>query len=286
MGCGSGYKENLSEKIILLKKVKSKVLQLIKSNSLYSISIKEFNKFMEEQSKKNSIETMSKSIISTFFKEDEENTRNIFINVASFSYSKFKYIFHKYIKDEEIKRMILYFIFLFLTENKRSKNNLLYKKLNKIFDKIKIKEEDGIMEFRTGKFSFVLLNLIQLHTFCFIYFFCSQGVLEIAGNFRKYELKTIYSSELKSDKYRPKNINKLFNKYLYYINQNIQPNKVNYIILTDVLQPLSEYISENKDEEIFSLNREKLKEILDVLIEKMNHKYYFDLFFNLENILE
>ena len=37
----------------------------------------------------------------------------------------------------------------------------------------------------------------------------------------------------------------------YYLNKNIQPDKVNYIILTDVLQPLSEYITENKDIEIF-----------------------------------
>ena len=279
MGCGSSKKENNSEKKILLRKIKDKVLKLIRSNPFYNISIKEFQKFMKEESQKDnkkSIENLSKDIIDSFFKE--ENIINyVFKNVASFSYSKLRWLYNK---EEEITKLILYFIFLFLTENQRGRNNLLYKKINILFEKIKLGEDNEKIIFRTGKFSFILLNLIQFCTFCFISFFCGPGVIEITGNFKKSEVNTIFSNDVKLEKYRPNNINKLLNDYLYFINHNIQPNTVNYIILTDVLQPLSDYISDNKDEEIFSISPAKLKEILDILIDKMNHNYYLELFFN------
>lgn len=283
MGCGSSKKENNSEKKILLRKIKDKVLKLIRSNPFYNISIKEFQKFMKEESQKDNkktIENLSKDIIDSFFKE--ENIINyVFKNVASFSYSKLRWLYNK---EEEITKLILYFIFLFLTENQRGRNNLLYKKINILFEKIKLGEDNEKIIFRTGKFSFILLNLIQFCTFCFISFFCGPGVIEITGNFKKSEVNTIFSNDVKLEKYRPNNINKLLNDYLYFINHNIQPNTVNYIILTDVLQPLSDYISDNKDEEIFSISPAKLKEILDILIDKMNHNYYLELFFNTDKI--
>ena len=235
--------------------------------------------------KKYSFENISKNITDTYFKEDDI-IYSIFKNVSSFSFSKFKCLFHSENFDEKIKTLIFYFIFLFLTENQSAKNNILLKKINKLFDKIKLSEENRSIQFRTGKFSFLLLNIIQFHTFSFIYFFCSREVLQIIGNIKKNEIKTIYSNQIKSEKYKPNNINKILNDNLYYLNKNIQPDKVNYIILTDVLQPLSEYITENKDLEIFSLSQDKYKEIIDILIEKMNHNYYLELFFNIENSLE
>ena len=283
MGCGSSKKENNSEKIILLKKIKEKVQNLIEENPFYNISIKEFQNFMKEKEKekeqknnKITIENLSKNIIARFFKE--ENIINYaFKNVASFSYSKIRWLYNK---DEKITKLIFYFIFLFLTKKQRDRNDLLYKKVNILFEKIKLGEENGKIIFRTGKFSFILLNLIQFCTFCFISFFCGPGVIEITGNFKKSEVNTIFSNNIKLEKYHPNNINKLLNDYLYFINHNIQPNTVNYMILTDVLQPLSDYISENKDEEIFTISPAKLKEILDILIKKMNHNYYLKLFFN------
>ena len=285
MGCGSSKKENQSEKIILLKKIKEKVLNLIRENPFYNISLKEFQKFMKDEKEKSekTIENISQDIIDSFFKEEENIINYVFKNVALFSYSKLRWIFKK---EKDISILICYFIYLFLTENQRGRNNMLYKKINSLFEKIKLGEENWKIIFRTGKFSFLLLNLIQFCTFCFIYFFCGPGVIEITGNFKKNELKTIFSNKLKSEKYRPDNINKLLNDYLFFINRNIQPNTINYIIITDVLQPLSDYISDNKDEEIFSITPTKLKEILDILIDKMNHNYYLELFFNIDNIRE
>ena len=132
MGCGSSKKENNSEKIILLKKIKEKVLNLIRGNPFYNISIKEFQRFMKDQTQKDNkktIDNLSKDIIDSFFKE--ENIINyVFKNVAFFSYSKLRWLYNK---DEEIRILIFYFIFLFLTENQRGRNNLLYKKIITVF---------------------------------------------------------------------------------------------------------------------------------------------------------
>ena len=290
MGCGSYKKEDQSEKIILLQRIKEKVLQLIKNNPFYNISVKDFDKFMKEECKKNiiSVENLSKDIIKSFFHEEEDITNYIFKTISSFSYTKFKYVFHNISNnDTEIIAQIFYIIYLFLTENQKGRNNFLYKKVYKLFEKIKLKEEKGKIVFMSGKFFFLLLNIIQFCTFCFINFFCGPGVIEITGNVKKYEVKKIFcNNESKSEKYQPNNINKIVNDFLYHINHHIQPNIVNYIILTDVLQPLSEFISENKNEKILSINSLKLKEILDILIDKINHDYYVELFFNIENILE
>ena len=291
MGCGSSQQEDQSEKLILLQKIKEKVTQLIKNNPFYTISVKDFDKFMKEESKKSlcSIENISKDIITSFFGEKDEITNYIFKTVVSFSYNKFKYVFHRVVdNDIEIIISIFYIMYLFLcdTEQKR-RNNFLYKKIYKLFEIVKLKEEEGNFVFMSGKFFFLMFNLIQFCTFCFVNFFCGPGIIEITGNIKKYEAKKIFcDNESKSEKYQPNNINKLVNDFLYHINHNIQPNIVNYYILTDVLQPLSELISENKNESIFSINSVKLKDILDILIEKMNHNYYVELFFNIDNILK
>lgn len=282
MGCSSNKNEN--ERILILKKIKARILHLIKNNPFYNISTKDFTKFMSNESSKTNktIESISKNIIITFFKEDDDINSFIFKNVVSFSYMKFRSrcLFPV---DEEIKILLCYFIYFFLTEKQRGNNKILYKKVYKLFEKIKIKEEDEKIYFPSGKFSFLILNLIQLCTFSFIYFFCGPGLLE--DNFKKYEIKTIFSNEIKTEKYQPDNINKYLNDYLSSINSNNRPNIINCIILTDVLQPISDYITDNKDIEICSIDSTKLKEILDILIDKMNHKYYLELFFNDDTLL-
>ena len=284
MGCGSSQNENQSDRIVLLKKIKSKVLELIKNNPFFNISIKDFDNFMEEESKKNNtIEEISKNIIIKFFEEEENIIDCIFKNVAQFSYSKLRYIFKN---DKEINILIFYFIYLFLTEDQKGRNQFLYEKVYKLLEKIKIDKANGKWQFRSGKFSFLFLNLIQFYTFCFIYFFCGPAIFEITLDFTKNELETIFSNGKKAKKYEPSNINKILNDYLYFINNNAQPNIINYLILTDVLQPMSDYIMDNKDEEIFFIESEKLKEILDILIEKLDYNYYLELFFNIEKALE
>lgn len=279
MGCSSSQNEN--DRILLLRKIKTKTLETIRKNPFYNISMKDFNKFMEEESDKN-IENITKNVLYKFFEEDDYININIFKNVVSFSFNRFhgRCLFPN---DEDIKILLFYFIYFFLTEKQRGSKKIIHKKIYQLIEKIKINEKDGQIYFHSGRFSFLILNLIQLCTYNFIYFFCAPTLLE--DDFKKYEIKTIFSNEVKAEKYQPENINKYIDEYLYSINKNLRPNILNCIILTDVLQPISDYITDNKDIDICTIDSAKLKEILDLLIERMNYKYYLDLFFNADNLL-
>ena len=70
------------------------------------------------------------------------------------------------------------------------------------------------------------------------------------------------------------------NQQLKEINTIIRPEIINSLILTQTLQPISDYINENKDEEQFKIDTLKLIDIFDLLIDKMDYENYIDLFFN------
>ena len=50
--------------------------------------------------------------------------------------------------------------------------------------------------------------------------------------------------------------------------------------MTQALQPISDYINENKDEKEFKIDSLKLIEIFEILIDRMDYENYIDLFFN------
>ena len=94
-------------------------------------------------------------------------------------------------------------------------------------------------------------------------------------------LEIVFSdNESKSDVFRPENINEIVNQHLKQINAIIRPQIVNSLILTQALQPISDYINENKDEKEFKIDSLKLIEIFEILIDRMDYENYIDLFFN------
>ena len=159
-----------------------------------------------------------------------------------------------------------------------------------LFEKLKLEvmvtEKSEKIKFKSGKFSFLILNLIQLCSFCFLNFFCGPATLKAAANFSQNDIDIVFSDnqmKMKMKTYLPENINRIVNRYLNDVNAIIQPDIINSLILTQALQPISDYISENKDEEIFWIDSLKLIEIFDILIDKMDYEYYIDLFFNTDD---
>ena len=154
-----------------------------------------------------------------------------------------------------------------------------------LFERIKLKVDvennSEKITFNTGKFSFLILNLIKLFSFCFLSFFCGPATLSILENYNEKVLEVVFSDdEDKSDSYKPEKINKIVNQQLKEINTIIRPEIINSLILTQTLQPISDYINENKDEEQFKIDTLKLIDIFDLLIDKMDYENYIDLFFN------
>ena len=280
-----GQKEHLKTEL------RDIIIQFITTNPFYEVHLKEFRKFLKslknEEKQEDKIITKDfilDKIIETYFEKQSDINLFLFKTVINYSFYRFNSVFHN--MDEEIILIIYTIIFLFLTKRQKAIKKEIENDLCKLFEKIKLelKEKEGEykFKFKTGKFSFLIMNLIQLCSFCFLNFFCGPATLIKFSNYGIDELNIIFSENNKTKLYEPENINTTVKNSLVYIDESIQPKLINNKILTLVLQPLGDYISENKEEETFWIDSDKLLEILDLLIDKMDYEYYIDLFFNNE----
>ena len=267
--------------------LRDEIIQFIISNPFYEVHVKEFRKFLkslktEKEENKITKDYIMNGIIDTYFQKQKDINLYIFKTVINYSFNRFNSIFRD--MDEEVIIIINTIIFLFLTKRQKGIKKEMEKDLCKLFDNIrldlKVNDDEYKYKFKSGKFSFLIINLIQLCSFCFLNFFCGPATLIKIANYGIKDLNTIFSENHKTKIYEPENINKVVKNSLVYIDELIQPKLINNKILTLVLQPLGKYISENKEEETFWIDSDKLIKILELLIDKMDYEYYIDLFFN------
>ena len=295
MGCLSDkLEEEIKEKskkakIELVNELRHQIIQFIFHNPFYQVQVKDFRKFIKniknDNDSKITKDYILEKIIDSYFEDPNDINSFLFRSVVNFSFEKFTYVFP--LIDEEIIRIIYTIIFLFLTERQKGIKKEMKTDLCELFEKLKLDvkttKDDYKIKFDSGKFCFLILNLIQLCSFCFLNFFCGPATLVKIGHYTIDDLNVIFSDQEKIKVYEPDNINSVVKNSLAHINEIIHPNKINDIILAKVLQPLSEYITKNKDEKVFWIESDNLIKILEILIDKMDYEYYIDLFFNIED---
>ena len=267
--------------------IRDEIVQMVFRNPFYNMHVKDFRKFMKNIKEEENItkEYIMQEMIEKYIENEEDIHRFIFRSVVNFSFDRFNVVFRNNGLDDEIIPIIFNILFLFLTQRQKGIKKEMKNDLCLLFDKIKLEVKVGKdsekIKFKTGRFSFLVLNLIQMCSFCFLNFFCGPATLKIAGNFGQEDLNIIFSDEeSKSNMYQPENINKIVNHHLNEINIIVQPQLINALILSQALQPISDYIRENKDDEVFWIDSLKLIDIFDVLIDKMDYENYIDIFFN------
>ena len=267
--------------------IRDEIVQMVFRNPFYNVHVKDFRKFMKniKEEEKITKDFIMEEMIEKYIENEEDIHRFIFRSVVNFSFDRFFVVFRENELDDEIIPIIFNILFLFLTQRQKGIKKEMKNDLCLLFDKIKLEVKVGKdsekIRFKTGRFSFLVLNLIQMCSFCFLNFFCGPATLKIAGNFGQEDLNIIFSDEeSKSNMYQPENINKIVNHHLNEINIIVQPQLINALILSQALQPISDYIRENKDDEVFWIDSLKLIDIFDVLIDKMDYENYIDIFFN------
>ena len=267
--------------------IRDEIVQMVFRNPFYNVHVKDFRKFMKNIKEEEIItkDFIMEEMIEKYIENEEDIHRFIFRSVVNFSFDRFTVVFRENELDDEIIPIIFNILFLFLTQRQKGIKKEMKNDLCLLFDKIKLEVKVGKdsekIKFKTGRFSFLVLNLIQMCSFCFLNFFCGPATLKIAGNFGQEDLNIIFSDEKsKSSIFQPENINKIVNHHLNEINIIVQPQLINALILSQALQPISDYIRENKDEEVFWIDSLKLIDIFDVLIDKMDYENYIDIFFN------
>ena len=296
MGCLSdNLEEEIREKskkvkIELINELRHEIIQYIFKNPFYHVQVKDFRKFIKnfksdnDNNLKITKDYILDNILRIYFPPQNDINLFLFKSVVDFSFDKLANVFREI--DEDIIRIIFTIIFLFLTERQKGIKKEMKTDLCILFEKLKLEvkttKDDYMIKFNNGKFCFLLLNLIQLCSFCFLNFFCGPATLTRIANYTKDDLNIIFSDNDKLKIYEPDNINQVVKNSLSYINEIIQPNIINNKILTKVLQPMSKYIEENREQNFFWIESDKLNKILDILIDKMDYEYYIDLFFNIE----
>ena len=284
MGCSECKITNNDQRSNLIRKIKEKITILIKKNPFYDISTKNFDKSLKkivEENNNNNIDDICDSLITIYFGNSTRLIKKQFIDVIKFSVSKFKLLFPK---DKEIYIVIFHLLHFFLSEKSEDDKKFLQKIILGLLNKISIKNENSEeMQFNKGKFSCLILNIIQFCTFSFVYMFCAQTIMEVVCSLGKFTIEDLFMKNLTkkiSDQKKINSINELFNTNLRTVNKWLKRDYVYSIVLADVLEPINEYIKEdNEKEKEFFIEQETMNDIVVLLIKTMDLYYFLELFF-------
>jgi hypothetical protein len=151
--------------------------------------------------------------------------------------------------------------------------------------------KNSVEFYHSGKFSFLLVNMIQFCLFMFIYLIVAPSILHKINNFNDEEIQNIFinkkiSKDLISNENLGENKNvdiKKFNEYIYrqmqQINININYDRLLKRLLVECLQPISEIIIKNVDAEIAPIENEEMEKIIKKFIyifnvSKFNNKIF------------
>ena len=169
------------------------------------------------------------------------------------------------------------------------KNSLLM--LSKFSNDSEIKTNKNVNFYHSGKFSFLLVNMIQFCLFLFIYLIVAPSILIKINNFNEKEIENIFiNKKISKDLISNENLNenknvdiKKFNEYIYrqmqQINININYDRLLKRLLVECLQPISEIIIKNVDAEIAPIENEEMEKIIKKFIyifnvSKFNNKIF------------
>ena len=204
MGCLSDkLEEEIKEKskkakIELVNELRHQLIQFIFHNPFYQVQVKDFRKFIKnfqnDNDSKITKDYILEKIIDSYFEDPNDINSFLFRSVVNFSFEKFTYVFP--LIDEEIIRIIYTIIFLFLTERQKGIKKEMKTDLCELFEKLKLDvkttKDDYKIKFDSGKFCFLILNLIQLCSFCFLNFFCGPATLVKIGHYTIDDLNVIF----------------------------------------------------------------------------------------------
>lgn len=262
----------------------TKINKLIKVNPFYDISLKDFQKTINELNLKIINENyfdndnIIDEIISKYFQPEKIFVKVLFKNFVKYSISKFYGILP--IKDNDIIILILYFLYIFLSKIQPGKKNLFKEKIKVLLNKTKYdinKENEN--QFKLSLLSNLLINFIQMFSFCFGSFFLFFTLLDNFDNYNKDSFE-----ELINNNNIIKEVKSILDDNLSMFNQNMSPYYLNLLVISEINNKIN-YLFEKvgKNEEFILLNDDEINDISESLFDTINIKNYVDYLFFGEN---
>jgi hypothetical protein len=180
MGCGSGEVLPERRRLGTTSILYLKVSKLITNNPFYDISLSDFENFLNslndkaiEENNYNK-EKIIDEIITKYLENEENFTKELFKDVVNNLSSKFDNILQD---NKDLIILILFFLYLFLSDNQAGKRKLFKEKIKILFNKtdINIKNNnENENKYNISMITYLIVNLIQMYAssfWCFFVFF-------------------------------------------------------------------------------------------------------------------
>jgi len=257
-----------------------KITKLIIDNPFYKISIDSFKQVDISNGDYNNIDDILKEIISEFFEKQESFVQTLFKDVVKYSNYKFKAL----IQDEneiELIKIIITFLYLFLSEPQPGKKELFNENFKLLLNKIDKDNNNENNKNNENKFKIsalftLLINLIQMLSFTFTSLFVFFTILDNFENYKKENFEDIINAKTPI-----KEVESIINSNLRKINENISPNFLSSLIISEINNKIISLIDENQEFNI--LEDYQIKLISDSVFDSIYINNYVDYLFFGEN---
>lgn len=208
-----------------------KISKLITKNPFYNVPLSDFentlnslnNNTIKEQNFY--IEVIIDKVISTYFQNEENFIKKLFKDVVKDSLSKYNNIIPD---NKDLIILILYFMYIFLSDTQPGKRKLFKEKLKILLNKT-IKNKKNSNEYDLTIISNLLLNFIQMYTFSFSCFFIFFTFLDGFGDYNKAKFEEIINNNCVF-----KEVESIINSNLKNINENISPHFLNVLVISEI----------------------------------------------------
>ena len=298
MGCG--YPPKTLERALKLEKEKEidshnnnhdilfllyqKLEILIEKNPFNDISLTYFENIFV--SIKNNLDDKNKNrhdynneiideIIKAFYNDGKNYIKELFKKVINYALINYNFGLDQE-QNNHLIEIIIELIFIFLTNNQKGKKDMFRKNLIEILKNIKQNKGDNNKYMKENIFN-LIINLVEIHTFFFVVFFLYFTFSEvIISDYNNYEKIINEDSAIN-------NINTFVESNLNKINANISTNYLNILIISEINNKIKNCFEEDNEEDIISLDENKINLISDSIYEIININNYVKFIFFGEN---
>ena len=257
-----------------------KMTKLIKDNPFYKTPLDSFKELDFSNEKFSNIDDIIKEIISEFFEKQESFAKILFKDIVKYSYNKFKILIQDE-NDNDLIKLIVSFLYIFLSEPQPGKKELFNENLKLLLNKINQdnnnkNNKNNENKFKTAVLFTLLINLIQMFSFTFASLFVFFIILDNFGNYKKKNFEDIINTKTPI-----KEVESIINNNLREINKNISPKFLSSLVISEINSKIINLI--NEKEEFITLEEYQIKIISDSVFESIYINNYVDYLFFGEN---
>lgn len=143
--------------------------------------------------------------------------------------------------QENYQERILLTILLFLSRSEREDIKLeKYRLVYDLLDSTSTDVENNQKKYSSGKFSFLIVNLIHFFSFIMVYFLLSITFLQIFDQLSKSQIEKLLVNKEKVMHLDPDNIKDYFQNKMKIVNDRLDPDKLLECCLPYIFDPIRE----------------------------------------------